>query len=71
MLNFTSFRSARNTLAGIELRHMIRKGQMIVVEDNPMSFAEQFYCAGSISPPNFKGQRNYSARIYWVPLNAT
>ena len=43
MLNFKSFRSARNTLAGIELMHMIRKGQMIVAEENSMSFAEQFY----------------------------
>ena len=43
MLNFKSFRSASNTLAGIELMHMIRKGQMIVAEDNLMSFAEQFY----------------------------
>jgi putative transposase len=43
MLNFKSFRSASNTLAGIELMHMIRKGQMIGAEDNPMSFAEQFY----------------------------
>ena len=40
MLNFKSFRSARNVLAGIELMHMIRKGQMT---DNQMSFAEQFY----------------------------
>lgn len=43
MLNFKSFRSARNALAGIELMHMIRKGQMIVAEENSMSFAEQFY----------------------------
>jgi len=43
MLNFKSIRSSSNTLAGIELMHMIRKGQMIVAEDNPMSFAEQFY----------------------------
>jgi putative transposase len=40
MLNFKSFRSARNVLAGIELMHMIRKGQM---KENQMSFAEQFY----------------------------
>jgi hypothetical protein len=26
-----------------ELMHMIRKGQMIVADENPMSFAEQFY----------------------------
>jgi putative transposase len=41
MLNFKSFRSARSVLAGIELMHMIRKGQM--AEENQMSFAEQFY----------------------------
>jgi putative transposase len=43
MLNFKFFRSARNVLAGIELMHMIRKGQMIVAAENQMSFAEQFY----------------------------
>ena len=41
MLNFKSFCSARNVLAGIELMHMISKGQM--AEENQMSFAEQFY----------------------------
>ena len=41
MLNFKSFRSARNVLAGIELMHMIRKGQM--AEENQVSFAGQFY----------------------------
>ena len=43
MLNFKSFCSARGVLAGIELMHMIRKGQMISTEENKMSFAEQFY----------------------------
>jgi transposase-like protein len=43
MLNFKSFCSARNVLAGIELMHMIRKGQMISTKENQMSFAEQFY----------------------------
>ena len=43
MLNFKSFRSARGVLAGIELMHMIRKGQMISTEENKRSFAEQFY----------------------------
>ena len=28
MLNFKFFRSAKNVLAGIELMHMIRKGQL-------------------------------------------
>jgi transposase-like protein len=40
MLNFKSFRSAKKVLAGIELMHMIRKGQMAA--ENQMSFAEQF-----------------------------
>jgi putative transposase len=43
VFNFKSFRSARNVLAGIELMHMIRQGQMIVAEENQMSFAQQFY----------------------------
>ena len=43
MLNFKSFHSVRSVLAGIELMHMIRKGQMIIAEGNKMSFAEQFY----------------------------
>ena len=43
MLNFKSFRSAKNVLAGIELMHMIRKGQMILTAENTMSFAKQIY----------------------------
>jgi len=43
MLNFKSFRSARKVLAGIELMHMIRKGQIVVAEETQRSFAEQFY----------------------------
>ena len=30
MLNFKSFRTTRNVLAGIELMHMIRKGQRLL-----------------------------------------
>jgi putative transposase len=43
MLGFQSFRSARITLAGIELMHMIKKGQMISIEGQALSAAEQFY----------------------------
>jgi len=42
MMGFKSFRAARNVLAGIELMHMIRKGQMMN-EGSELSFAEQFY----------------------------
>ena len=43
MLGFKSFRAASNVLAGIELMHMIRKGQMLVAKGEKPSFAEQFY----------------------------
>ena len=43
MLGFKSFQSAKNILAGIELMHMIRKGQMMVEGADKMSFAEQFH----------------------------
>jgi transposase-like protein len=51
MLNFKSFRSARNVLAGIELMHMIRKGQLLLQGCIKLSFANQFYAlAGKIRP---------------------
>ena len=51
MLNFKSLRAARNVLAGIELMHMIRKGQLLLQGGNERSFADQFYAlAGQIRP---------------------
>ena len=51
MLNFKSFRAARNVLAGIELMHMIRKRQFMIAGINARSFADQFYAlAGKIRP---------------------
>ena len=51
MLNFKSFRSASCVLAGIELMHMIRKGQFAVANAAPMSFADQLYAlAGRVRP---------------------
>jgi len=51
MLNFKSFRAARNVLAGIELMHMIRKGQLLLEGGIELSFADQFYAlAGKIRP---------------------
>ena len=43
MLGFKSFKSAKNILAGIELMHMIRKGQIMMEGADKMSYAEQFY----------------------------
>ena len=51
MLNFKSFRAARNVLAGIELMHMIRKGQLLLEGCIELSFADQFYAlTGQIRP---------------------
>ena len=43
MMGFKDFRCARIILSGIELMHMIRKGQMRVAKGTHPSPAEQFY----------------------------
>ena len=43
MLGFKSFRRAQTILAGIELIHMLRKGQFQHPADDGLSPAEQFY----------------------------
>ena len=43
MMGFQTFRSARVTLQGIELMHMIKKGQMVAGDSQGLSAAEQFY----------------------------
>lgn len=43
MLGFKSFRRAQTILAGIELLHMIRKGQHQHLQGDGLSPAEQFY----------------------------
>jgi putative transposase len=43
MLGFKSFEAAQSTLAGIELMHMIRKGQLASGADQVLTAAEQFY----------------------------
>ena len=49
MLGFKSFHAAKSILAGIELMHMIRKGQSYLAGSEDMSFADQFYAlAGQI-----------------------
>jgi putative transposase len=51
MLNFKSFRCAGCVLAGVELMHMIRKGQVAIDDADAMSFADQFYAlAGMVRP---------------------
>ena len=51
MLNFKSFHSAASVIAGIELMHMIRKGQFAMDHTVMMPFAHQFYAlAGQVRP---------------------
>jgi putative transposase len=43
MLGFQSFEAAQSTLTGIELMHMLRKGQLTEGNEQGLSAAEQFY----------------------------
>src|SRR5215471_13587161 len=43
MLGFKSFDAAQSTLVGIELMHMLRKGQLAGGREAGRSAAEQFY----------------------------
>ena len=43
MLGFKTFRCARILIAGIEVMHMIRKGQLGDIKDRSSSAANQFY----------------------------
>ncbi len=51
MLNFKSFRAAGSVLAGIELAHMIRKGQFAIDGADAMWVADEFSTlAGMVRP---------------------
>ena len=51
MLNFKSFRAARNVLAGIELMPVTCRVQLLLQGGIKLSFADQFYAlAGKIRP---------------------
>jgi putative transposase len=43
MLGFKAFDAAQSTLTGIELMHMLRKGQLAGGREAGRSTAEQFY----------------------------
>ena len=44
MLGFNTFDAAQGILAGIELMHMIKKGQLVMeVGDEGLTAAKQFY----------------------------
>ncbi len=47
MFGFNAFHSASITLQGIELMHMIKKGQMVSTDGQNLFAAEQFYSLAS------------------------
>ena len=47
MLGFKEFDCARVILSGIEVMHMIKKGQMKCTDKTPISAANQFYSLSS------------------------
>ncbi len=47
MMGFKSFACARILIAGIEVMHMIRKGQLADIKDQASSAADQFYSLAS------------------------
>jgi putative transposase len=51
MLNFKSFRAAGSVLAGIELIHMIRKGQFAINGAEAMSLADKFSAMAGVVRP--------------------
>ena len=51
MLNVKSIRSAGSMLAGVELMHMIRKGQFAIDGADGMPFADQFYALAGMFRP--------------------
>ena len=51
MLNFKSCRAAGSVLAGVELMHMIRKGQFAIDGAEAISVADQFYALAGVVRP--------------------
>jgi len=50
-LNFKSFRAVGSVLAGIELTHMICKGQFAIESENAISFTGQFSALAGVVDP--------------------
>jgi putative transposase len=47
MLRIQAFRCARIIIAGVEVMHMIRKGQLGAIKEQASSAANQFYSLAS------------------------
>ena len=71
MLNFKSFRAARNVPAGIELMHMIRKGQLLLKGCSELSFAGPVLCVGRGNPSRLRNWHSFPPQTRSSALNAT
>ena len=60
MLGFKSFDAAQSTLAGIELMHMLRKGQLVVEAETRASLRPN---SSTLWPPNHPTDRDNSPQI--------
>jgi predicted site-specific integrase-resolvase len=55
MLGFKAFEAAQATLTGIELTHMLRKGQLTGGKKMGLTVAEQFYALAAYGSPQQRG----------------
>ena len=55
MLGFKAFEAAQATLTGIELTHMLRKGQLMGGKKMGLTVAEQFYASAAYGSPQQRG----------------
>jgi putative transposase len=62
MLGFKSFRAASNVLDGIELMHMIRKGQFAINGVATMPVADKFYALAGLVRPVW-GRKLFARRV--------
>ena len=68
MLGFKSFRSARNILAGIELMHMIRKGQLHFAGSDYDVVCRPILCIGRTNPSSVTGSRALGPTLVFLSL---
>jgi hypothetical protein len=66
MLGFTSFDAAQWTLAGIELIHMLREGQLEGGVEQGHTPAEQLYSVAASSPAR-QGSQHHRSKFATQP----
>ena len=70
-VGFRSFWAASKVLAGIELMHMIRKGQIIVSEGESISFVDHLLFARGLIASGRRANRKFLSHWHYFTINAT